>query len=77
MTEEQILKIACTNSYRVIILQEDWLDIFQEDNNYFAHNPVRSVVDIEVVNTLLFYFNEIEDYEKCIKIRDYIKARSN
>jgi hypothetical protein len=77
MTDEEVLHIACVNSYRVIIKQEDWLDINDEEHNYFAHNPIRDVVYMEIVEKLLFYFTEIEDYDKCIEIRDYIKARTN
>ncbi|MCP3700276.1 MAG: hypothetical protein GY920_17400 [Aliivibrio sp.] len=77
MTDQEILHIACINSYRIIIKQEDWLDIYDEEHNYFAHNPIRNVVDMEIVEKLLFYFTEIEDYDKCIEIRDYIKARTN
>jgi len=77
MSEEEILKIACTNSYRVIILQEDWVEIFGEKHNYFAHNPVKAVVDMETVDNLLIYFNEIEDFEKCAMIRDYKMRQQN
>lgn len=77
MRDEDIIHIACINSYRLIILQDDLEDIYDYDNNYFAHNPYEDDFDMEVLDSMLRYFTEIEDYDKCIKIRDYIKARTN
>ncbi len=76
-SEEELIHIACTNSYRVIILQEDWQEIFMEEENFFAHNPAKRVVDLHIVDTLLFYFNELEDFEKCIRIRNFLQEKMN
>lgn len=76
-SEEELIHIACTNSYRVIILQEDWQDIIMEEENFFVHNPAKRVVDLQIVDTLLFYFNELEDFEKCIRIRNFLQEKMN
>ena len=76
-SEEELLHIACTNSYRVIVLGEDWQEVFKEEDNFFAHNPAKRVIELQLVDTLLFYFNPIEDFEKCIRLRNYLQEKMN
>lgn len=77
MNEHDQLHIACVNSYRVLVLDEDWLKIFGESKNYFAHNPIKRVTDNSVLESLLIYFTHIEDYDKCIQIQKKIKKNTS
>ena len=65
---------AMLNSYRVIIQGLLPEDIISTELGMFAHDPTEPV-EKEVIENMLFYFEEEEEYEKCIKIRNYIKEK--
>lgn len=77
MSELEQLHIACINSYRVLVLKENWLKIFGEKHNYFAHNPMKRNADKSILKSLLIYFTHIEDYDRCIQIQKAIKKKTS
>ena len=70
MTELE-LHIAFFNSYDVILNGIPPEDITNTDVGVFIHNPSLPAKKKDVED-LLKYFEEIEDYDKCIKIKSYI-----
>jgi len=65
---------AMLNSYRVIIQKQEPEDIISTELGMFAHDPTEPVKK-EIIENILFYFEGEEDYDKCIKIRNYIKEQ--
>jgi len=65
---------AMLNSYRVIIQKQEPEDIISTELGMFAHDPTDEVKE-NVIQGILEYFEDEEDYEKCIKIRNYINER--
>jgi hypothetical protein len=74
MTELE-LHIAFLNSYDVILNGIPPEDITNTDVGVFIHNPSLPAKKKDVED-LLKYFEEIEDYDKCIKIKSYINQRT-
>ena len=75
MTEEQLDK-AYVNSFRVIILGYDIDEIHQDEGDVvvFAHNALKRVPTRTDLENLLTYFSEVEDFEKCIAIKTYLRT---
>ena len=67
---------AMLNSYYVIIRGYDPLLIIHKGRGFFAHDPSEDLLqdDIEGV---LEYFEEQEEYDKCIEISEFIKEKWN
>jgi len=65
---------AMLNSYRVIIQQQEPEDIISTELGMFAHDPSEPVRK-KVIEGILEYFEEEEEYEKCAKIKNFIKER--
>jgi hypothetical protein len=72
---EQTLHYAMVNSFNIIILGYDWEEIIDGRYPYFAHNIAKRVPNKKEINNILKYFIEVEDYEKCIAIKTYIKEQ--
>jgi|TARA_R100000482_G_C5128087_1_gene150018 hypothetical protein len=68
--------IAFLNSYDVIINKKNTDDFVESDFNYFVHNPAIPPRK-ENVMEMLDYFEEIEDYERCSKIKLYLNEKRN
>lgn len=66
------LDMAARNSYEVIINKKDAIELVGEDEGFFLHLPFEPV-NKDVLNDMLEYFEEKEEYEKCIKIKQYIE----
>ena len=83
LTDEQVLSTAI-NTYRVVILNHDYNDIFDEspDSPMFYIDVVdlynNSVEDIaDAVWHCLKIFEDYEHYEKCYDIINFIKNLKN
>ena len=69
------LHVAFLNSYDVIINGIPPEVITNTDVGVFIHNPSLPAQKRDVED-LLKYFEETEDYDKCIKIKSYINQRT-
>tara|TARA_R100000951_G_scaffold98158_2_gene88025 strand:+ start:413 stop:655 length:243 start_codon:yes stop_codon:yes gene_type:complete len=73
--DPQRLHIAFTNTYKMVVdgigieevLEEMELGVVNVDI-LFAHDPLYPD-DKEMIELMLEYFTDIEDYEKCVKIQ--------
>ena len=73
--DEEELHWAMYNSYDMIINNVDIRDMIISDVEYFIHD-VTDKVTVNVIDTLIVYFEDIEEYEKCselIKVRKKYK----
>ncbi len=70
---DEKIHIAFINSFAVIIHNKDAKELIGADAGWFIHNPKYDAT-MEDVETMLDYFVEIEDYEKCSEIKNYIDA---
>ena len=64
------------NSYFVIIRGYDPFLIINKGRGFFAHDPSTDL-DIYDLEGMLIYFEEQEDYTKCIEINEFIKETWN
>lgn len=70
---DENIHLAFINSFAVIIRNKDAKELIGADAGWFIHNPKYDAT-IEEVETMLDYFVQIEDYEKCSEIKKYIDA---
>tara|TARA_X000000950_G_scaffold206313_1_gene248228 strand:+ start:548 stop:781 length:234 start_codon:yes stop_codon:yes gene_type:complete len=68
---ENNIQFAMLNSYDVIVNNVPVEDILATTMPFIAHNPFAEP-RIEDMMGMLEYFEEQEDYEKCIKIKKII-----
>lgn len=68
---ENNIHFAMLNSYDVIVNDIPIEDILVTSMPFIAHNPF-SHPSVEDLEGMLEYFEEQEDYEKCIKIKKII-----
>tara|TARA_B100000949_G_scaffold234168_1_gene252457 strand:- start:438 stop:743 length:306 start_codon:yes stop_codon:yes gene_type:complete len=62
---------AFTNSYRVIIEEACPYSIIEKQGNVvFAHN-VDAKLEIKNLNTMISFWEELEEYEKCAKLKKF------
>jgi hypothetical protein len=65
------LDIAMENSYNVIVRGFDPFIIISEGPGWFAHDPTDNLNPIDVQG-ILYYFEEEEDFERCIELKNII-----
>ena len=80
--EDLILDNALYNSYLVLTKKYTFEEIMDgkgsefgdKDHNvsFFAHDPESEIED-EIIEIMLQHYEDKEDYEKCIEIKEYIK----
>ena len=75
MDKLQLLQ-SMVNSYNVIIRGYDPILMIRRGKGYFAHNP-KEELDKEEVLGILEFFEEEEDYMKCVELDNFIKERWN
>lgn len=69
--DEWDLDTAMTNSYNVIVRNFDPFLIITHGRGWFGHDPT-GVLDVKDVESVLYYFEDMEDYEKCIELKKVI-----
>jgi hypothetical protein len=68
MTEKEQIDVAHRNSYYIIINSIPVEDIIMSLYPYLIHNPGEKL-EKSTLNDLLEYFEDMEEYEKCKKIK--------
>lgn len=69
MDEMYILDMAMNNSYDIIISGESPEDIIESDIGFTVHNPSKPI-RVEDLESMIQYFTDTEEYEKCIEIKE-------
>ena len=70
LSDDEELHMAHLNSYDVIVMGADIQTIINTDIYMFMHDPSYPHEEEDVL-LLLKYFEEIEEYEKCIIIKKF------
>jgi len=65
--DDEELHWAMYNSYDIIVNNLDFEDIIITDVEYFIHD-ITDTVTVNVIDTLIVYFEDIEEYEKCSEL---------
>jgi hypothetical protein len=60
---------AMRNSYEVIVNNTDPINLITEGVIVFAHD-IKSNVDNEIIDIIIEYFEEIEEYEICNQLKN-------
>lgn len=68
---ENNIHFAMLNSYDVVVNNIPVEDILGTSMPFIAHNPFSPPKESDLIG-MLEYFEEQEDYEKCIKIKKLI-----
>lgn len=76
MTEQQQLHIGMINSFNIISGKCSAFEVMSSGVGFFAHIPDEDP-DYETVNNMLDYFAEIDMFEKCVEIVEYMEANFN
>jgi len=74
MDNDDNREVAVRNSYEVIINNKDAIELLGEDEGYFIHLPFEPL-NKDVLDDMLEFFEEVEEYEKCIKIKKYMTTQ--
>tara|TARA_R100001509_G_scaffold152105_1_gene111949 strand:+ start:591 stop:833 length:243 start_codon:yes stop_codon:yes gene_type:complete len=69
--DEWDLDIAMMNSYNIIVKGYDPFVIISDGDGWFAHDPTKELNPLDV-EYILYYFEDNEDYEKCIELKKII-----
>lgn len=63
---------AMTNTYNILMGYRTLKDLVLKNEGYFIFNP-EEPVSLKTLETLLNYFADEEEYDKCIEIKKLIK----
>ena len=74
--DEWDLDRAMLNSYNLIFRGYDPFLIIHSQQGWFAHDPSEKV-QIEDLEGMLEYYEDLEDYIKCKEIQEYINKKWN
>lgn len=74
LDDDYILDVAMRNSYDIIVNKLDAGEILITDFGYFVHNPAKPLKKEEVEN-MIYYFQSIEEYEKCIELKKIMESK--
>lgn len=76
MNNTQMMHIGMLNSYNVLVGKASIDEIIKSGIGVFAHVPDEEP-SLESINFMLFYFKEMEAYEKCAELHAYIENNYN
>tara|TARA_B100000780_G_scaffold188633_2_gene132627 strand:+ start:6314 stop:6538 length:225 start_codon:yes stop_codon:yes gene_type:complete len=61
------LHLAMLNSYDIVIHKVPFSQLQITDKEFFMHDVTKKIT-VKVIEDLLFYFEDLEDYEKCSRL---------
>jgi hypothetical protein len=76
MKESQIAHIGMVNSFNVITNRNTVDEIVSAGIGIFAHSPEQSK-GLESIKFMIFYFQELEMFERCSELKQYIEKTFN
>lgn len=62
--EQDQLHLGMLNSYDIVIYKVPFSELAITDTSFFIHDITKPITT-EVIDDLIYYFEEEEDYEKC------------
>ena len=62
--EQDQLHLGMLNSYDIVIYKVPFSEFAITDTSFFIHDITKPITT-EVIDDLIYYFEEEEDYEKC------------
>lgn len=69
-----VIELAFNNSYNILFYNNVDVDhLIMNGDGYFVFHPSELPTKQEI-NNMIKYFSEQEEYEKCIKLTNYIKC---
>jgi len=74
MKEKQFIHIAMLNSFSLITGSVSLTELQISGLPMLVHDPLDDV-SIDVINDIIEYFESIEMYEKCAKLKNMYKGR--
>ena len=76
MNQKQMMHVGMINSYSVLTGKETVDNVIKAGVGVFAHVPDEEP-SLEAIEFMIFYFKEIEMYEKCAVLHSYIEHNYN
>jgi hypothetical protein len=76
MNNSQTVHIGMLNSFNVLTEKATIEQVISSGLAYFAHAPDEESV-VESIEFMIFYFKDIEMYEKCAELKEYIEKTFN
>ncbi len=76
MNNTQMVHIGMINSFNVLIDNVLVEDVISSGLGVFAHSPDEDTA-MKSIEFMIFYFSEHEMYERCNKLKQYIKENFN
>lgn len=76
MTKEQMIHISMVNSYNVITKKATVEQVSNSGIGLFCHSPEEKD-GMESIKFMITYFQDLEMYEKCSALKEYINETFN
>lgn len=76
MNELQMMHVGMVNSFNVLTGKASVEDVIKSGVGVFAHSPEEEP-SLEAIDFMVFYFKEMEMYERCAVLKDYIELNYN
>lgn len=68
LNSELLLQEAFYNSYLLITKQIEFDDLFKDNKVVVVAHNTDSVIDKNIIDTIITYYEDIEEYEKCAEL---------
>ena len=75
--ENLILATAFRNSYQIVTGKQSFEDLLGEDGAFIVAHDLENGPDTHDLSSILYYFEDEEEFEKCVEIRDLITLINN
>tara|TARA_R110002020_G_scaffold13584_7_gene48793 strand:- start:2946 stop:3212 length:267 start_codon:yes stop_codon:yes gene_type:complete len=69
LDEEEMYREAMTNAYLLITNKLTFDELFEYNGCYLPYNPKTDNISNSILEDLIDYFCELEEYEKCSEIK--------
>lgn len=76
MRKEQRIHVGMVNSFNAITKKASFIEIVNSGINIFAHSP-EDKNEYETVKFIISYFKDLEMYEKCSELTEYLNKTFN
>lgn len=76
MNSTQMTHVGMVNSFNVLMEKVSVDEVINSGIGIFAHVPDEDLA-LESIKFMIFYFKEIEMYEKCAQLKEYVDKTFN
>tara|TARA_R110002012_G_C11558992_1_gene603246 strand:- start:369 stop:752 length:384 start_codon:yes stop_codon:yes gene_type:complete len=70
--EHYLMAAAFRNSYEIVTGKQSFEDLLQENGSILIAHDLDNGPDAHDLSSILYYFEDEEEFEKCVEIRDLI-----